>query len=301
MRLKHLLRLAILAATVTAQATTIGDTVKVINNPGKVVITESAGKVKVNVVGSPKDADYNYTYQLKQDKNGHITTSQTEGKNIHFNLPFSKSDTATCGKGFRHWECFISGLYFGFGNSSLKNGGEVKMNYLSEVGLLNLIGIGYKPNPTTRISLGVGFGKRNYYVKTPYAFAAADGYTIIGKLVNETGSRVSGVSSKVGVVQMHIPLMLRQQIGKCFITVGGIMNWNMHADIEQRYKIDNANERHHVVTNKLTQRKINVDIIAGFGYRAIGVYGRYQPASVFKKDYGPDIKSGWSIGLMLAF
>ena len=75
---KYFFFFAALLAVMQISAQSI-DTVKVINQPNQVIITETPSGVQMRVVGSENDKNDNYTYRVEHSSNDTIHTTQGSG------------------------------------------------------------------------------------------------------------------------------------------------------------------------------------------------------------------------------
>ena len=276
---------------VLAQETGKIDTVKVIDRPNQVVIAEDDGQVVVNVNGAYRDEDYKYEYRAKPSTKGFIS-EQNENHKLRFEHPFSKCDNDSSKRSF---EVFMSDLYFGWGGNSVEAGTRdiIKRSH-SEIGILNFVGLGVNLN-RTKLSLGVGFNWAWYGLNKPYLWdRTPDGAVGIGALEESFSKHRASLS----VWSMQFPIMVNQYLGKHWnIAAGPILNWNYYADVYNGYS--NGFSTYSVTTEGLHQRKFSVDGIVMVSWKGIGAYFRYAPQSVFKNDFGPEIKNRWTVGLVL--
>ncbi len=88
-----------------------------------------------------------------------------------------------------------------------------------------------------------------------------------------------------------MPLLVKQRFGKNFaISLGAQLNWYCYARLHNDYRIDD--EEFEVGTKDIGHRPITVDVL-GIIHLAngFGIYCKYSPMSVMKKDRGPEFKS----------
>ena len=294
MSIKHLiilLAIFLLPLLMLAQETSTIDTVKVVNKPDRVVITEDGQEVVVNIDGAYKDKDYKYEYRAKPSNKGFVT-EQTENHKLRFEHPFSKCDTT---RSKRSFDLFLSDLYFGWGGNSVEAGNRdiIKRSH-SEIGILNLIGLGFNFNHT-RISIGMGLNWANYSLNKPW-FWTRNNEGIVG--LQATSDQIDKYHARLGVCSMQFPLLINQSLGKHWsIGAGPILNWNYYASFGNGYSEGNSD--YNVSTHGLYQRKVSFDYIGMISWRGIGAYFRYAPQSVFKDGFGPEIKNRWTLGIIL--
>ena len=265
------------------------DTVTVIEQPSQVIITETPNGVKVNVLGSKEDDSAKYSYSVEHQANDKMTTSQEKDWELRF--PFSKSDSRN-----HHWAIVMDGFYMGGGiNHSWDN-----INNSFEIGLLNIAAINYDSHHGQGISLGVGIHHKSFSLKRPNMLVRNEETGIVESSFYPNGVEEKDRTSNLNMWALQFPLMFRQKIYKSLaIRVGGIMNWNYLAHVNNHY---NLGKTEYSITEKgLKQNKITFDVMCGLTLRSIGIYCRYSPNEVFKKGYGPEIKNTWTLGGTIGF
>ena len=149
-------------------------------------------------------------------------------------------------------------------------------------------------NSKTTLSAGLGLNWRNYTLSGhDKMFDKLSINTSNDEVVtvhNRPGE-YSELSSRVHTVGLSMPLLVKQRFGKHFaISLGAQLNWNYYARLNNEYEIGD----HEIedLTKKIGQRPITVDILGIVHVaKGLGVYCKYSPMSVFKKDKGPDFKS----------
>lgn len=278
---------AMLGMALVCNAT--NDTVKVIENPSQVIITETPNGVKVNVQGSKDDNLANYSYTVEHQANDRVSTSQESDWEIRY--PFSKNDSSR-----HHWAIIMDGFYMGGGISHSWD----MINNSFEIGLLNFAAINYDSHHGQNISLGVGIHHKSFSLKRPNMLVRDEMTNVVSPMFYPDGAELKDRSSNLNIWALQFPLMYRQKIYKSFaIRVGGIMNWNYLAQVNNHYKIGKSD--YHITERGLKQNKITFDLMGGLSLGHIGIYCRYSPNEVFKKGYGPEIKNTWTLGGSIAF
>ena len=264
------------------------DTVTVIENPSQVIITETPNGVKVNVQGSKENNSANYSYTVEHQANDKVTTSQESDWEIRY--PFAKSDSIS------HWAIIMDGFYMGGG---IHHSWEM-INNSFEIGLLNIAAVNYDSHHGQSISLGVGIHHKSFSLKRPNMLVRDEATDIVSTTYYPDGAEAKERTSNLNMWALQFPLMFRQKIYKSLaIRVGGIMNWNYLAQINNHYNIGKS--EYHITERGLKQNKITFDLMGGLTGGHIGIYCRFSPNEVFKKGYGPEIKNTWTLGGVLAF
>ena len=270
------------------------DSVKVIKNPEQVIVTKGEGSFRLNVEGNGNDKDYRYEYLVRAREDGTLYARESEGGKVRFNHPFSKCDSNYKKS---HWEVFTSDLMFGWGGHSVAEiDHDILKKSMSEIGILNLVALGYNFNQNrSRLSLGLGFNWHRYNLEKPYFWTRSnEGVLGFGELTEPFDKH----HATLLVRSMQFPLMFNQSLGKNWnVAVGAVMNWNFFADYKNSYRIGKSD--YSETTRGLNQRKISFDGIAMLSWGGLGMYFRYAPQSVMKDGWGPEIKNRWTVGLVL--
>ena len=269
------------------------DTLKVIDNPKQVVVSQTDEALMLHVDGCKSNEDYNYECRVTP-KHHSLIVMEREGKDLEFRCPFMRRDTTD--KKY-HFQLFMSDIYFGFGGSSVgaDNSGAIKQAF-PQVGILNLLGLGYEFNKErSRVSLGVGFNWSWYTLHEPYYWSRTDD-GVVGYVTDHTDYK--GHNATLRVVSMQFPLIFNQSLGKRWsLAAGPILNWNYYAVYNNKYSLGDSD--YSVTTRGLHQRKLSFDYIAMVSWHGLGAYFRYAPQSVFESGFGPEIKNRWTIGFIL--
>ena len=160
---------------------------------------------------------------------------------------------------------------------------------------LTLVQYDWTPKKSkTTLSAGLGFNWRNYTL-SGHDKMFVKGGNVLGVMdqvgvVDRDGS-VSELSSRVHTVGLAMPLLVKQRFGKNFaISLGAQLNWNYYARLSNYYEV--GDHEMDDQTKKIGERPITVDILGIVHVaKGFGIYCKYSPMSVFKKDKGPDFKS----------
>lgn len=148
----------------------------------------------------------------------------------------------------------------------------------------------YTPkNLKTTFSAGLGLNWRSYTLK-----GHKSGFAKSGGIVNfvpDMGSSLDDFSSNIHTTSINMPLLVKQRFGKDFaISLGAQLNWNYYARIHNYYEQGDFETDEY--TKKIGERPFTVDVLGIVHFsKGFGVYCKYSPMSVLKKDKGPDFKS----------
>jgi len=203
--------------------------------------------------------------------------------------PFTNKDEST-----KHWSVITDGFYVGMG---VKHNYET-INNSFEIGLLNFAAINYNSLHGQNVSLGVGIHHRSYSMKRPVMLVRDD---LADAVVASTYPAIDGIkkrSSNLNLWTVQFPLLFSQKIvKKLHFTVGGIMNWNTYARVDNHF--ENNDVIQDIKFKKLKQNKINFDLMGALSWNELGIYCRYSPGKFFKDGYGPEIKNTWTLGIVM--
>ena len=294
MNFKSIIMLVCLLPALSAMAAT-ADTVKVINNPGKVTVIKKNGEVKFNVSGIDGEAGKTYTYTVRTDDDDNDDGKEEqehEGKGLVFNRKNCASNGTS-----PHFDVFLSGVYLGWGHTNAAGEYHGTTSTTFQVGVLNLVGVAYHFGDRNRLSLGVGYQAKYHELKKAYTFASPVEKSLI---IEKFPSEYKKTASQLLVHSVQFPLLYGKGFGKKFWAYGGgVMNWNFYASFDSNYK----NNRTQVMTNTngLNQRKITFDALVGLQWNHLGVYFRYSPQPVLNDGYGPKLNKSWNVGIALGF
>ena len=151
----------------------------------------------------------------------------------------------------------------------------------------------YTPkNWNTTFSAGAGFDFREYTIR-----GHKTGFFKAGNLVGigTCDPAYDDFSSSIYNVSVGMPLLVKQKFSKNFaISLGAQLNWNYYARIHNH--VEQGDDEMDVSTKKIGQRPFTVDVLGIVHFSGIGIYCKYSPMSVLKKDRGPEFKS-FAVGI----
>lgn len=151
-----------------------------------------------------------------------------------------------------------------------------------------LLQYGYTPkNTKTTFSVGLGFNWRNYTLSGhDKMFSKVSDVT----LVTPSASTMHDLSSSIHTTSLSMPLLVKQRFNKNFaISLGGQLNYNFYGRIINDY--EHGDDDVNISTKKIGERPITVDLLGIVHVWQLGIYCKYSPMSVLKKDRGPKFKS----------
>ncbi|MBR1544058.1 MAG: outer membrane beta-barrel protein [Muribaculaceae bacterium] len=206
-----------------------------------------------------------------------------------------KKDTcmAECDSVKNGWDVEVRGFYFGLGGTS--SGGVTST--VKEVGIMNVVGVGYTFCDRNHLSLGVGYQARFYSLKSDFQYMRDDDHVT---WIDSWDDGAKSTQSSLTVHTIQFPLMYKMNVSKKFgFFLGAALDWNFYAKFDKSHKVGDT--RYSENTKGLRQNKIGVDLMGGITWKRLGIYARYSPCKVFKNNFGPEMKNTWTLGLAIGF
>lgn len=275
------------------------DTVKVIENAEKVVVTRNGNSTTVETIYM-KDSTLmgNYRYEVN------VTGRQTEAVDSFpddwgMDLPFMHSssagkNTANAGKRSKRVRRYVTGfrhLYWGW-RFNYGDKGSVKNCF--EIGIRDVVGVAWRRGGS-ELEIGLGFGMRRLLADDGFVYGKNGDGVFLYPLSDGLVSKMS----RLDVWSFQVPVLYNQKIGGCAkFSVGGILHLNTYAKAVTKTRDGDA--RIKTVGKGLHQNLLTPDIMAAFYLSGVGLYATWSPVELFKKEYGPAVKA-WSIGVDFLF
>lgn len=278
--MKHtLLTLTTLIISLSASAQV--DTVKVARNIKQVVVTHSKdGSMKVSLSGTDKDEDYRYSYSAFANEKSEKTDS------LEPKLPMIEEKVKQ-----KTWKpLWFEDVYFGQIFVTDDNPLDIKSwGHSWEIGI-SMFGVDYRPwQSRSHFSATVDFITRQYST-------AKSDLLLQGNLPLTYAPAADGVHVKYNHIttgQLAVPVMYHQNIAKRLeFGLGAQLNWNFYSSASAKYTIDGDPMKYSTKIKGLNQRPFTVDLLATLGWSNYAhLYVRYSPMTVYKAEYGPELKS----------
>ena len=82
------------------------------------------------------------------------------------------------------------------------------------------------------------------------------------------------------------------------VNVAAILKVNTYASLKTRYTLDGRDYKE--FSKDIRQKPVSVDLMAGVGWKFLGVYAKYDPCRVLNKDFAPRFNA-FSAGLTFFF
>lgn len=144
----------------------------------------------------------------------------------------------------------------------------------------------------TTLSAGLGLNWRRYTLKDHnMGFFKLNDYVNVGHADLFDGQKMDDFSSDINTLSLAMPLLVKQRFGKSFaISLGAQLNWNFYARIHNSF--EQGDHEINDYTKKIGERPFTVDVLGIIHFcKGFGVYCKYSPMTVLKKDRGPEFKS----------
>ena len=147
----------------------------------------------------------------------------------------------------------------------------------------------YRPkNSKMTLSAGLGFDWRKYPLSGHHTLFFKDGADVVN--VGPSTAGMDDLHSDIHTTSLSMPLLAKYSFSKNFaISLGGQLNWNYYGRIKNSW--ENGDIDYHEYTKKIGQRPITVDVLGIVHLWSVGIYCKYCPMSVLKKDRGTEFKS----------
>lgn len=277
----------------TAQAEE-NDTVIVVKRPNVVTIEKGNNHVAIEVEGSEGDADFRYSHRMDVGPSSSVIMEE-KNNSWDFNIPFLKQKHKNK-KSYNRNEFELGGFAFGLVNAvNAPEGMDVDMGASYELMADHLLNWLYYPTRSTSLSVGLGICWRNFRMTGRTRFVKEDDNIVLGGYPEGADIKFS----RLKVFSLTVPLMLNQRIARNFsFSVGPVVNFNTHASLKTRYKLDGKKEK--LVDSNIHQNRVTVDLMAQLKFAAIGLYVKYSPCNVLHTEYGPKFNS-MSTGITLFY
>lgn len=276
-----------------AQSSEAPDTVKVIENADKVLISRTGDTTLIEV---ETEKDYGkdlFSYSVTVDDS--IDTESDDS--FDFEIPFGigKESTSSSFRRRLQTSYFVMGNVYIGQRFNYSDKGNVKNSY--EVGVRNLIGIRWSyGNYTPSFSIGFGYGAQRYSAQKGFMYVK-DGSNLF---LAPAGEGVEVKSTDLQVFIFQIPLLFTIPIGRSVEFVAGAVGcFNTYARASSELKVDSS--KYKTTYKGLQQRLFTAELTASLGVCDIlGVYASWSPMTLFQSPYGPQLKS-WSLGATINF
>ena len=196
----------------------------------------------------------------------------------------------------KKWEISTGGVGIGLLTPiGVSDGVDLRTSRSSEIQWLEILSFRYTPRPGgLTYSVGIGMDWRNYGLGKEHRLDIVDNAVVVNDWAENVTKKYC---SRIKVTSLTMPLMVRVPIVSRFaVKAGAVLNFNVHKSLKAEYGLP---DRH--VTEFVKGMKVNpvtVDFMVSATYRGFGLYFKYAPMRILKKNYGPKFSS-ISFGLMM--
>ncbi|MDE6290454.1 MAG: hypothetical protein K2M16_02875 [Muribaculaceae bacterium] len=290
-RLSLLLLLIIPVSSIAQTAPEPPDTVKLIDNPQKVIVSRTGDTTVIEVEKQTDCGKDLFTYN--------VTVEEADDSEPSFDLeiPFGigkDREAHKCSPRLRTSVILVGHGYLGqrfnyFDKGNVKN--SIEVGFREAVGIRWSRGV-YGPS----FSTGIGIGTQIYHAQDGFAYAKVGSSLVL--LPVESGASVK--STQLYVLNFQIPLMLTVPIGReVKFTLGAVGCFNSYARAHTEISKDAVKIK--TTYKGLQQRLFTAELTSSIGVCDIlGVYASWSPMTLFQSPYGPRLKS-WSLGAVINF
>lgn len=271
-------------ATVSAVEWT--DTIAVISDANRAVITKQGERVVLTVNGSGSDRNYYYRYGLEP----RVDSVGVKKEKIGIDVPFAGNIRVGSATAMR----FFKNIYAGV-NMPVGPGKDLKAGW--EIAIGEVIGFGYTPNKgATTLSAGFGFCCRTLTASNDLVFGKSGNTLMLTGIPEDSHDP----SATMQFWQLQFPFLLTQKVGGDFgFSFGVLLNLNVAAKGQSRWKTGDMTVKSDI--DNLHQRFFTPDVFATVGIPGvIGAYVKFSPMDAMTHYYGPRM-SMLSAGINLNF
>ncbi len=292
MKTRFLMAIAGIMLMLGAHAAEQNDTTLFVSHPDRVTIEEQDGQMKVTVEGRPGDAAFRKEYRRELKSDGITVVRERTGWN--FDLPLIKNIKPSNRKMSYHLQNFFVGF------SSMTNadhGLHSTFGSSVEIGFTPISIEGPILTENLGIVFGLGFAWRNYRMTGKTRFVKNGNQLSLDSYPENADIQFS----RIKTFSLTVPLLLEghhrlSKKSNLWIQAGPLINFTTYASMKTRYKLDG--QKHKEFDKNIHQEPITVDLYGAIGINNIGIYCRYAPCRILKRDYNPAF-STLSFGITL--
>lgn len=258
-----------------------GDTIVNVLRAGEVLLTESDSTLHLRIRGCDRDTAYRFDYRRETGRET-ATLLEERSRSWDFSFPLARKSGKCSSKEFT-----MGGIGFGFVTAhDAPREMDVDMSASYEI-FADLFGIltSFRDR-AHEFSVGMGIDWRNYRLTGKKRFVKETNDVV----VTDYPEDVEIQFSRIKVFSLTFPFRYQYNVTKKFsVNAAAILNLNTYASIKTRYRQDGhkIKEMH----KNIHQNPVTVDFMLGAQWRMVGIYAKYSPCDVLKKDFGPRFKS----------
>lgn len=274
-----------------AQEPEAPDTVKIIGQAEKVVVTRTAHTTLIEVETKKDHVKEIFSYTVTVED----SIAPDSEPSFDFELPFGIGKDKDTRSTRIKTSVFTIGLIYYGQRFNYSDKGNVKNSF--EIGIRDIIGVrwsrgGHSPS----FSIGLGYGMQHYRAQDGFAYNRIGSNLVLTPIEEGYSVKSTGLS----VYKLQIPLLFTIPMRHGFeFTFGGIGSFNTYAYAQT--EISTGNSKIKTTYKGLQQRLFTPEIMFSLGASDIlGMYASWSPMTLFQSPYGPQLKS-WSIGATVNF
>lgn len=271
-----------IAASASALET---DTLAVVEGARRVTVAQTPTSSIITIEGSACDPDYFYRRTTEIDNPDAAPTAP----DISLSLPFLKERRRS-----KTEVIWLNEVYIGIG---IPNTGLTAIDPSIEGGIGKIVGLRFTPwHRGPKFSIGVGLHVEKYCMHGGMIFDKVR-KQLVAIPQPEDADNVRNRIDNAGIV---VPITVTQPIYRNFaVAVGAEVKFNTYTTASTKY--DFGNTTYEQKFKGLQQRLMTVGLYGAIGWcDEFGLYVRYQPQTLFMKQWGPEfetISAGITIGL----
>lgn len=260
------------------------DTITSVKNVEKLTVIENRDGMKIIINGTTDNPRFRNITEEFYPEGTIINSRQTLGQQLH-NL-HNSDNTITA---------LSPTIAFGFVIAPGDGDAAIEPSKSFEISIFEITGVNFNfPDKNTSVSIGLGMSWRNWRTtKDTRFFATTDRKITIGHYdgdITPRFSRIKQYSLSVPVM-INRKLPVRIQNRKLSVRIGGVFNWNSHASMKTAW-LDPEGHNNSESSDKIGQRRFSADIAAIVNVTPwFGIYCRYSPSPILKKEYGPQFRT----------
>lgn len=272
--------LAALLLAASAGATELNDTLLDLRDAHRVVLTEDSSRIDLQVFGRGADSTFRYDYNANYSENASsLVRSGSRGWDFS-NIQLGKKRPGRWSTEFR-----MGGLGFGFVSGlGAPAGLDVDMASSYEI-FADLVSFHrVSPDQHHDFSLGFGLDWRNFRMTGTNRFVKEGAAISVAPYPDGAEADFS----RIKVFSLTFPFRYSYNFGsgrKWNVNVAAILKVNTYASLKTRYSLDGRDYKE--FSKDIRQKPVSVDLMAGFGWKFLGVYVKYDPCRVLNKAFTP--------------
>ena len=258
--MKKMMLMAAMVASITAYAGEKNDTT-VIENAKKVTIISSDTEQRIKVRGKQGNSTYYYENSITMRDSAYSKSVQ-------------KVDIEN--------KCWDFDLGVGYPiATNVPNG----MSFAPFKSYEWILGVRYKYTPKKALqsySVGLWCDWRKYTLDTNKMFDK-DANNVIG--LYDYPTNADDKRSGIYIFSLSVPFLFTQKLsqkGDWKLTAGPVVNFNLYGRIDNEFSL--GDYENNIKIKNVDYRPVTVDIMFMAQYRHVGIYCKYSPMSILKKN-----------------